>query len=159
MQQLQEEVAIEWGEKRDEAGQSSQRVYFFYVTPTGIETGMKECLQVKPKWSKGGNTDFFGNRTAQMGYTVSGPFTMKMVCLGSIFGKPRQRNNIYISVNPSLERIEIVGPEGFGKFTGRGEVDLKASGLTKEQFEKAFTVEVLAARVGKSNKNVRSLIY
>jgi hypothetical protein len=153
-----EESSLEFGEKRL-GMQASARAYFFYVSPTGQETGMNKCPHLRITWSRGGNQDQDGTRIMEWGILASMPITLKMACMHTAFGKPTNRKFIYLDLHPDAERLSITGPGDFGTFLGRAKINVEKSGIPMAEIKKNFKIEVLAMAAAGQGDDVRSLIF
>lgn len=161
-------IHLETGELR-EGMSASARIFFVYVTPTGAEIPITKCPHLTKVY---GRTDggFDGaTRLTTVEYGIKFPCTIKMVNIFSVMGRPNAVANIFVDLNDDLASIELNGLEGFGKFKGRGKVDLKRStffmgreriqvtdSLVKERFNLRT---LLPSKKGGAGKPKRSLIF
>ncbi len=117
-------IRLQFGEHR-EGMQGSNRLYFFYVSPTGVESSLNKAkLALHPRWSKTRNTE---GRLITSEYDLIQPCAIKMVNMYSNFGKPRQNVNLYLNLGEEHACIQIKGYGGFGEFVGNAEVDFEKS--------------------------------
>jgi hypothetical protein len=153
-----EEYHLILGEKRDGMNYSA-RTYFFYTSPTGVETGLNRCPHVRILWSRGGNPEPNGTRITDMQFSSEQPICIKMVCMHTGFGLPSNRKYLYLELDPTAERIHVIGLGGFGEFTGRARINAEMSGMSMKVIRENFSIDVLAAPMVEGSSNVRSLIF
>lgn len=119
-------IRLRFGESR-EGMRGSNRLYFFYVTPTGIEASLgKAKLALSPRWSRT-TGEISSGRIITSEYDLLQPCSIKMVNMYSNFGKPRKNINLYLNLGEEHACIQLKGYEGFGEFVGNAEVDLEKS--------------------------------
>jgi hypothetical protein len=153
-----EEYQITFGEKRDGMHYSA-RAYFFQHTPTGREQNITQCPFAKVLWSRGGDTDAGGTRIIEQGFAITQPIILKMVCMLTGFGNPQNRKYLYLNLDPTAERLKIVGLGNFGEFIGRATINLEKTGMDMKTIRENFSIMILAAPLIERSGDVRSLIY
>jgi len=159
MAKMKEEYLITLGEMRRGMDYTA-RAYFFYATPTGLEMGMSKCPYIQILWSRGGNAnELTGTRVSEMCFNISQPISLKMVCMHTGFGNPMNRKYLYLDLDPTAERIKVVGLGEFGEFIGRAKINAEKSELSMKTIRENFTINVLAEPTVASNKDTRSLIF
>lgn len=159
MAKQREEYLITLGENRRGMDYTA-RTYFFYASPTGIEDGLSKCPFLQIHSSEGGNpNELTGSRITKMMFTVSQPISVKMVCMHTGFGNPSNRKYLYLDLDPTAERIKVVGLGEFGEFIGRARINAEKSEMSMKTIRENFTISILAEPILAGNKDTRSLIF
>ena len=129
---------VQVGEKRSQL--SSVRTYFFSVTPTGVESALYHCSNLKQiRFSKRETTE---QRLMTVEYEALSSSTIKMVTIKSVLGRPRQNYTVFIVLDDKKPKIKISGLDQFGGFEGFGEV---SSSLSEEILKDELKLTCLAA--------------
>ena len=160
-------IILETGSNRQGTTMSS-RTFFVYVSPTGAEMPLGQCPVLKREYiqnhGKFGTPDF--RQTAA--YILRGESRLKMVCLSSTFGRPRRVLNLFVDIGTGKDVIEFYGSGECGKFSGRGELDIKSSVLSENKQELELTPQLLKELFGyrilqrgtaREKSGARSLIF
>lgn len=146
---------ISFGEKSNGID-SSIRTYFFYVAPTGVETGLQNCNQLFKVWSK--KREQGSERLITFEYVFEKPIILKMVTMSSQFGKPKSNHQIYFTLNSNESLISFTGIDGFGGFEGRAKIKEEGN-LSRDVLKQILNYQVLASPIETQNKVVRKLIW
>lgn len=151
-----QDVELILGEKRLDR-QNSARVYFFWITNTGMSKPLRECPTMR---ARGTRTNEVGDdRETFVAYEVDANTVVKMFVGVSRNGSPISNVNLYLKVSDDAARIAITGPNGFGSFTGRASIDYERSNITKDELANVVKVKTLSApKNSAAGRGVRSLL-
>lgn len=151
-----QDVELILGEKRLDRN-TSARVYFFWVTNTGMSKPLKECPTIR---ARGSRTNEVGdNRETMITYEAESKTSLKMFVGISRGGLPVTNVNLILNLSEDAARISITGPSGFGSFVGRADIDYERSNITKQELAEVAEVKTLSAPKTTSGEGrVRSLL-
>ena len=161
-------IQLEMGERRVN-NQSSARLFFVYVTPTGAEVSLSKCPSLRRVWGQTTGGFDGGSRTQTVEYEVRSATRIKMVNLVSVLGRARRIVNLFVDVDPNAAVIKFHGLDEFGGFTGRGKPDYRASSFSEHKSQYNFDDAMMKGTFGLhvlqpprgivGKKAVRSLIF
>jgi hypothetical protein len=135
-------IQLETGEDRIDKFHSA-RLFFVYVTPTGVEVPITKCPSLTKIGSKATGGFDGGSRRVLTDYELRAPTMLKMVNIVSKLGTQKRVANLFIHTGPEEASIQLVGMDGFGKFKGRGKVLYDLSSLREDKINTPITLQVL----------------
>lgn len=161
-------MQLEMGERRVN-NQSSSRLFFVYVTPTGAEVSLGKCPSLRRIWGQTTGGFDGGSRTQTVEYEVRAATRIKMVNIVSAMGRTRRIVNLFVDLDPNAAVVKFNGLDGFGSFAGRGKCDYKASLFVDHKTEYRFDDAMMKTNFGlhvlqpprgaMGQRKVRSLIF
>lgn len=153
-----QKIDMEFGEKRM-GTESSIRVWFTVITPTGAEVPIIRMSHLKRTWSTK-EEDGRGNRTIRIGYEVIHDVTLKLITIRSQFGKPNSIYEVYLDLDENAEKFQITGIEEFGKLVARGRLNKTKTKLNVAELKSILGFEIIAAPIKDGEDGLtRALMY
>lgn len=135
-------IQLETGENR-EGTTMSCRLFFVYVTPTGMEMPLSKCPLLYKCFSNSHGGFDGSSRLVTAEYEVKGETTLKMVNIVSQYGSPRRVVNLVLHLSPDDAAVSISGLNKFGKFQGRCKVDYDESTYREPHKIRKLDMQVL----------------